>query len=58
LARCHRLLRQMDVARTDLQKARTIIETLRSNLDPSVSPDCFARVTRAFEEEWAEVYGQ
>lgn len=58
LARCHRLLRQMDVARTDLQKARTIIETMRSNLDPSVSPDRFARVIRAFEEEWAEVYGQ
>jgi diguanylate cyclase (GGDEF)-like protein len=58
LARCHRLLRQVDVARTDLEKARTIIETLRSNLDLSVPPDRFARVTRAFDEEWAEVYGQ
>ncbi len=57
LARCHRLLRQVDVARTDLEKARAIIETLRSNLDPGVSPDRFARVTRAFDEEWAEVYG-
>ncbi|MGQ9896242.1 MAG: protein kinase domain-containing protein [Acidobacteriota bacterium] len=58
LARCHRLLRQTDVAREQLQKARAIVETLRSHLDPSISPHHFARVTRDFEEEWAEVYGQ
>ncbi len=54
-ARAHRLLRQMDAARADLEKARAIIEQLRSNLSPVVSPDRFASVIEPFETEWREL---
>ncbi|MFQ3638999.1 MAG: protein kinase [Chloracidobacterium sp.] len=56
-ARCHRLLRQMEAARSDLEKARTIVENLRANLSAEVRPEHFARVIQLFEAEWQEVHG-
>ncbi|MCS7080632.1 MAG: protein kinase [Chloracidobacterium sp.] len=57
-ARCHRLLRQMDVARADLAKARAVIEDLQANLSPTVNPRHFARVIEPFHAEWRETYGE
>ncbi|OYT72426.1 MAG: hypothetical protein CFK52_05265 [Chloracidobacterium sp. CP2_5A] len=57
-ARCHRLLRQMDAARADLEKAGGIIKQLRANLSPAVNPDRFARAIEPFDAEWRELYGR